>query len=118
MKRLQRLRWVLVGTVVGAGLTIAIGIVLGLFVGWKGVDARDATRVADRWAAAHRTPVESYHASRCRTDAGGYRFACQVSFEPSGRRFTLLMRKEAPHGHYEVVLLRVRRGLVPMPDFQ
>jgi hypothetical protein len=118
MKRLQRLRWVLFGTVVGAGLTIAIGIALGLFVGWKGVDARDAARVADRWAAAHRTSLETYHASHCETDAGGYRFECLVSFEPSGRRFTLFMRKEAPHGHYEVVLWHVRRGVVRMPDFQ
>jgi hypothetical protein len=118
MKRLQRLRWVLLGTVVGAGLTIAIGILMGLFVGWSGVDARDAAKVADRWAAAHRAPVETYHASHCDTDAGGYRFACRVSFEPSGRSFTLLMRKAAPHGHYEVVLWRVRRGIVQMPDFQ
>jgi hypothetical protein len=118
MMRLQRLRLVLLGTVVGVGLTVAIGVLLGLFVGWNGVDAGDATRVADRWAAAHRTPIETYRAWDCETDAGGYSFACRVSFEPTGRNFTLFLRKTAPHGRYEVVLWRVRKGIVPRPGFQ
>jgi hypothetical protein len=50
-------------------------------------------------------------------DVGGYRFACHVRFEPSGRKFTLYIRKVAPHGDYELVVTQVRRGVHPIPDF-
>jgi hypothetical protein len=115
-KRLPRLRWVLLGTLTAAGLTLAVAALLGLFVGWNGVDSKEAAKVADKWAAAHRRATETYMGSDCATDAGGYRFVCRVRYRPTGRDFTLFMRKEAPNGHYEIVLTQVRRGIYPVPD--
>jgi hypothetical protein len=50
-------------------------------------------------------------------DAGGYRFACHVRFEPTNRRFTLFMRKIAEGGDYAVVIAHVQKGKHPLPDF-
>ncbi len=115
-KRLPRLPWVLLGTLTAAGLTIAVAALMGLFVGWNGIDSKEAAKVADKWATAHRQATETYKGADCAMDAGGYRFACRVDYQPTGRIFTLFMRKEAPHGHYEIVLTRVRKGIYPVPD--
>jgi hypothetical protein len=116
MIRSARLRWMALGVVVGVLLVVA-AIVVGILLEPRDVDADDATKVADRWAADHRRPGETYQSNGCGTDAGGYRFVCHVRFEPTRRRFTLFMRKTAAGGYYSVVLTHVQRGTHPLPDF-
>jgi hypothetical protein len=112
-----RARWVLVGVLIGAVLTVLAWVGLAAVLGLNDVDAEDATGVADRWALHHRQASESYGGSDCAMDAGGYRFVCHVRFEPTDRRFTLFMRKIAEGGDYAVVIAHVQKGTHPLPDF-
>src|SRR5687768_10018591 len=117
MTRRQRVRWTLLGVLVGVVITITAWIGLSLVLDPNDPDADDAAKVAGRWAAEHRQARERYAGSDCGTDAGGYRFVCHVQFEPTGRRFTLFMRKIAEGGDYAVVIAHVRKGEHPLPDF-
>jgi hypothetical protein len=116
----QRVKWTLLGVLVGAVLTILAWVGLALVFTANdvdAVDADDAAMVAERWAAEHRQARERYAGRACGTDAGGYRFVCHVRFEPNDRRFTLFMRKIAEGGDYSVVIAHVQKGKHPLPDF-
>jgi hypothetical protein len=116
----QRARWVLMGVLIGAALTVVTWVGLSLVFASNDIDAidiDDATEVADRWAIRHRRATESYVGHDCAMDAGGYRFVCHVRFEPTDRRFTLFMRKIAEGGDYAVVIAHVQKGNHPLPDF-
>ncbi len=117
MTRWQRVRWILLGVLIGAVLTILTWVGLGFVFTPNNVDADDATKVADRWAAEHRQARERYAASGCEMDAGGQRFVCHVRFVPTDRRFTLFMRKIAEDGDDTVVIAHVQKGTHPLPDF-
>ena len=106
------------GVLIGAALTVLTWVGLTLVFASNDIDAEDATKVADRWAAENKQASERYAGSDCATDAGGYRFVCHVRFEPTDRRFTLFMRKIAEGGDYAVVIAHVQRGKHPLPDFQ
>ena len=117
MTKWQRRRWILLGVLIGAVLTIMAWVGLVLLFAANDVDAEDATKVADQWAAEHKQARERYSGSDCEVDPGGYRFACYVRFEPTDRRFTLFMRKIAEGGDYAVVIAHVQKGKHPLPDF-
>jgi hypothetical protein len=117
MARWQRARWILLGVLIGAALTILAWAGLVLVSSANDVDADDAAKVADQWAAEHRQARERYAGSDCEMDAGGYRLVCHVRFEPTDRRFTLFMRKIAEGGDYAVVIAHVQKGNHPLPDF-
>jgi hypothetical protein len=117
MKRFRRLRWVTLGVLVGVSISVALVVLVAAITAKNDLDADDAARVAGEWAATHRTTVETGNVKTCEMDAGGYRFACHIRFEPTGREFTLFIRKVAPQGDYELVVTQVRRGIHPIPDF-
>jgi hypothetical protein len=121
MTRFQRLRWAALGVVVGVAVTVAAFIVGSVVTSDPSdVDALDAAKIAEKWAADHRRPGERYQGQDCEVEVGVTpdRFACWVRFEPTGRKFTLYMRTVVRHGDYEIALEQVRSGIHPIPDFR
>jgi hypothetical protein len=116
-KRFQRLRWITLGVLVGVSITVALVVLVAAITANHDLDADDAAKVAAQWAAEHRMTDKTADVKSCEMDAGGFRFVCHVRFESTGRRFTLFIRKIAPHGNYELVVTQVRRGVHPIPDF-
>jgi hypothetical protein len=120
MTRFQRLRWAALGIVVGVAIMVAAFVVATVVVTSdpSDVDAMDAAKLAENWAADHRRPGEKYRGRDCEAEAGVTpdTFACWVRFEPSGRSFTLYMRTVVHDEDYEIALSEARPGIHSIPD--
>jgi hypothetical protein len=124
---LSWLRWAALGLALGVAGTLAASTFIdtdepsfaSLFHSYP--DLNDASRAADKWAAAHRRPGEPA-ASNDGCEAGGgvffsSYFVCWQRFGRTGRRVTIYLEPASRQGKLEVAVVRVRRGKRPFPSF-